>query len=74
MKIKSAFYADIAIIQFTYWFNNKNNTQICVYAECKEGVPFVEIDFRDTDKELIFKYALRLGEIQLNYLKKKNIH
>jgi len=64
MKISSAFYADIAVIQFTHWFNTQHNTQICAYAELKEGVPFAEIDFKDTDKELIFKYTLRLGEIQ----------
>lgn len=64
MKISSAFYADIAVVQFTHWFNNQNNTQICAYAEYKEGVPFVEIDFKNTNSELIFKYTLRLGEIQ----------
>lgn len=64
MKIKSAFYADIAVIQFTHWFNNQNHTEICAYAEVKGGVPFVEIDFKDTSKELIFKYSLQLGEIQ----------
>lgn len=64
MKTTNAFYADIAVIQFTYWFNNQNNTKICAHAEYKAGVPFVEIDFKDTSKELIFKYTLRLGEIQ----------
>lgn len=73
MKISSAFYADIAVIQFTYWFNHQNNTQICTHAQAKGGVPFVEIDFKDTSKELIFKYTLRLGEIQ-NELSQKEKH
>jgi hypothetical protein len=64
LKISTAFYADIAVIQFTYWFNKQNNTSITAFAEIKGGVPFVTIDFGSLDFEIIFKYTLRLGEIQ----------
>lgn len=63
MKIRKGFYANIAVIQFTYWFNKQNNTFIKAFSETMEGTPLVTIDFGDLNAEVIFEYSFQLGEI-----------
>ncbi|UII27625.1 hypothetical protein LVD15_04145 [Fulvivirga maritima] len=63
MKIFRAFYANIAVIQYTFHFNKEHETEIKAYSEHLEGVPFVTIDFGDLNAELVFKFSFRLGEI-----------
>jgi hypothetical protein len=64
MKIEKVFFADTALIQYTYKFNQKNKTEISLKIEHKEGVPFSVIDFKDVNKELIFDFAYNLAIIQ----------
>lgn len=61
-------YAPTAVTQFTYRFNKENNTDIeRESVEYLDGSPFVTIDFKDTDQDLVFEYSYELGKIQ-NYL------
>lgn len=71
MKVKKIMYSPIAVVQFTYKFNKENNTNIERESiEYLDGSPFVTIDFKETDQNLIFEYSYELGRIQ-NYLAKR---
>ncbi|MDV7698684.1 hypothetical protein N6B72_17300 [Chryseobacterium soli] len=71
MKVKKIMYAPTAVIQFTYKFNKENNTNIeRESVEYLDGSPFVTIDLKETNQNLIFEYSYELGRIQ-NYLAKK---
>lgn len=70
MKIQQVFFANIAVIQFTFWFNKQNKTKISAISEHKEGVPFVTIDFGNLNPELVFQYAYNLGKIQKDLISK----
>ncbi|GAA5083595.1 hypothetical protein GCM10023210_02410 [Chryseobacterium ginsengisoli] len=68
MKVRKIMYAPTAVTQFTYRFNKENNTDIeRESVEYLDGSPFVTIDFKDTDQDLVFEYSYELGRIQ-NYL------
>jgi hypothetical protein len=69
MKVTEVMFAELAVEQYSYWFNKKYGTTIKHSSEVKEGVPFVTIDFGDTSKELIFKFSFELGKIQKRLMK-----
>lgn len=71
MKIERPFFANIAAIQYTYWFNCKYQTDISIRIEHKEGVPFAIISSDQINRDLIFEFAYRLGEIQAELTAKK---
>ncbi|KPH14716.1 hypothetical protein [Chryseobacterium sp. ERMR1:04] len=71
MKVKKIMYAPTAVTQFTYRFNRENNTSIEKESvEYLDGSPFVTIDFKETNQDLVFQYSYELGRIQ-NYLARR---
>lgn len=71
MKVKKIMYAPTAVTQFTYRFNKENNTNIQrENVEYLDGSPFITIDFKETNQDLVFEYSYELGRIQ-NYLAKR---
>lgn len=71
MKAKKIMFAPSAVEQFTYRFNQENNTYIEHTDEILDGSPFVTIDFKETPFQLIFEYTYELGSIQ-HHLEKEN--
>lgn len=73
MTITEMMFSGFAVRQLQFKFNSIHKTNIDSYAKTEEGITFVTIDFKDTSKELIFKFAFELGEIQKRLAKEGSL-
>ena len=64
MKITEIMFSGLAARQYVNFFNDKNNLEIEVYLENKEGISFVTVDFKQTSIEKALSFMYKLGELQ----------
>lgn len=64
MIITEIMFSGFAVRQFEFKFNSTHKTNIYSSIQTQDGTTFVTIDFGETSKELIFRFAFELGKIQ----------